>query len=153
MYKIDITKSLYCISILKSIYFKRFILRRNDTEYLRFVLTNGDFSFIYPFDRSNNSLTIQLFNQKISLLNQYDSEKCKSYTLINNQESIFFYFYFDYEYIIFCVVKYKQKIEQKFNYYPSICLEISTDKFLDNFFWKNQTELEFTIVFLKRSLK
>ena len=149
LYKIDITKSLYCISILKSIYFKRFILRRNDTEYLRFVLTNGDFSFIYPFDRSNNSLTIQLFNQKISLLNQYDSEKCKSYTLINNQESIFFYFYFDYEYIIFCVVKYKQKIEQKFNYYPSICLEISTDKFLDNFFWKNQTELEFTIVFLK----
>ena len=38
LYKIEMEKRLYYISILKSIYFKRFILRRNDTEYIRFVL-------------------------------------------------------------------------------------------------------------------
>ena len=151
LYKIEMEKRLYYISILKSIYFKRFILRRNDTEYIRFVITNGDFSLIYPFDRANNSLTIQLFKQKISLFNQYNSEKCKSYILLKTPLSIFFYFYFDNEYLIFCVVKYEINNAQKYNNYPTICLEISTNKFLDSFFWKNQTELEFTIVFLKNN--
>ena len=151
MFELERTNSLYCISILKSIYFKRFILRRNDTEYIRFILTKDDYSFIYPFDRSSNSLTIQLFNQKISLLNQYNSEKCKSYTLLNRTEYIFYYFNFDYEYLIFCVVISERITGPKFNYYQTICLEINTNKFLDSFFWKNQTELEFTIVFLKNN--
>ena len=152
--EIERNSNLYCVSILKSIYFKRFILKRKNTEYIRFVFTKDKYSFIYPFDRSINSSTIKLLKETKGLLNRYNSETCKSYTLLNNTDLIFYYFQFDNDYLIFCIVKSIKKFGSEFSFYnnyETLCLEMSTNKFLDNFFWKNQTELEFTIIFLKEN--
>ena len=143
--------SYYSISILKSIYIRRYILKRNNTDYLRFILTQNNFSFIYPYDRSNKSMTINLFKEKISLLHEYNTDKCKAYSFSINTNYVTFYTYFSNDILIFCLVNFENIKEATSDKSETICSEIDTSKFLNGFIWKNQTEIDLTIVFLNNS--
>ena len=147
----EIKLSYYFISILKAVFIKRYILKRNETDYLRFILTQNNFSFIYPYDRSNNSITISLFKEKINLLHEYNTNKCKSYSSYLNTNYITFYTYFSNDYIVFCLVQFGENSKTTSDKSQTVCLEIETTKFLNGFFWKNQTEIDLTIVFLNNS--
>ena len=143
----EMNLALYYISILKSIFIRRYILKRNDTDYIRFILTKNNISFIYPYDRSNNSLTISLFKNNINLLHRYNSNKCNSSDFLINKNLITFYFYFSNNIIIFCLVKLGENNIAFPTESQTICSEINTNKFLNGFFWKNQTEIDLSIVF------
>ena len=147
----EIKLSYFSISILKSIYIRRYILKRNNTDYLRFILTQNNYSFIYPYDRSNNSKAISLFKEKLNLLHEYNTDKCKNYSFSINRNYITFYSYFSNDIIIFCLVNFENAKETTSDKNQAVCSEIDTSKFLNGFFWKNQTEIDLTIVFLNNS--
>ena len=146
--EVEMTISLFFISILKSIYIRRYILKRSKLDYLRFILTQNNFSFIYPYDRSYNSIAISLFKENINLVHEYNTNKCNNYISSINTNYITFYSYFTNDIIIFCLVNYGGINETTSDKSHTICSEISTSKFLDGFFWKNQTEIDLSIVFL-----
>ena len=142
--------SFYYISILKSIYIKRYIIKRYKLGYLRFVITINNISFIYPYDRSNNSKTISLSKENISLLHEYNSDKCKTYSSSINTNYITFFSYFSNDIILFCLVDFGITNLKTFDRAETICSEISTSKFLSGFFLKNQEEIDLSIVFLNK---
>ena len=147
----EIKLSYYFISILKSIFIRRYILKRNDIDYLRFILTQNNCSFIYPYDRSHKSKTIILFKEKISLLHEYNSNKCKSYSLSLNTNYITFYSYFNDDNIIFCLVQFGPNNQTTSDKSQTLCLEIESSKFLKGILWEKQTEIDLSIVLLNNS--
>ena len=148
--EIEMSKSLFYISILKSIYIRRYLLKRSKLDYLRFILTQNNFSFIYPYDRSYNSIAISLFKEYINLVHEYNTNKCNNYISSINTNYITFYSYFTNDIIIFCLVSYGGINETTSDKSHTICSEINASKFLDGFFWKNQTEIDLSIVFLNK---
>lgn len=151
IYEIEKKFSTYFISILKSIYIRRYIIKRNEIDYIRFIITQNNVSFIFPYDRANNSITISLFERNISLTHEFKSDVCKDYYLPNDSKYNSFFTYFARDYIVFCLLNLNK--EQKSLPYESssMCSEINTTNFLNSFFWKNQTNLELSIVFLNNS--
>ena len=51
----QITSIKFIISILKTIYIKRYISKRNNMDYIRFIILNKDEIFIYPPDSYKNT--------------------------------------------------------------------------------------------------
>ena len=147
----ELKLAYYFISVLKSVLIRRYILKRTNIDYIRFIATQNNFSFIYPFDRSNKSKVIELFKNKISLLHEYNSNKCKSFSSLLNTNYISFYSYFSNDSVIFCLVNFPTEKHITSDKAQTICSEISTNKFLDGFFWKNQIDLDLSIVFLNNS--
>ena len=145
---VEMKISLFFISVLKSVYIRRYILKRNKLDYIRFILTQNNFSFIYPYDRSNNSKLISLFKKNINLVHEYNTNKCKDYISSIKTNYITFYSYFSNDIVIFCLVKFGGINETTSDKSQTICSEISTTKFLEGFFWRNQTEIDLSIVFL-----
>ncbi len=141
----------YLISILKSIFIRRYLVKRNNIDYIRFITTENNYSFIYPYDRSNTSKVISLFKKNISLLHEYNSKKCPPNKLSSDTNNISFYSYFSNEVIVFCIVKFKNNIDATPNNTNTICSEIDTNAFLDGFFWKDQLDIGVSIVFLDKS--
>ena len=147
----EIINSFYFISILKSIYIRRFIIKRNETDYIRFIIKQSDISLIYPYDRYNNSMTISLFEKNISLLHKYNSNLCQKFILFHNPNHFTFYSHLTKDFIVFCLVAFLNEEDTTSDKATSICLEINTTNFLHGFIWKDQTELELSIVFLNNN--
>ena len=143
--------SAYFISILKSIFMRRYIIKRNDIDYIRFIITQNNISFIYPYDRASNSMTISLFKKNISLTHVYNSDLCKNYKLPKDAKYNSFFTYFARDYIVFCLLNLNNDEISLPYESSSMCSEINTTNFLDSFFWKNQTNLELSIVYLNNS--
>ena len=59
----DITSIKYLISILKTIYLRRYITKRENMDYIRFIIINTDELYIYPPDAYNNT---SLYNFNVS---------------------------------------------------------------------------------------
>ena len=145
-------KSYYFISGLKSVYIRRYLVKRNNTDYIRFVITNRGISFIYPYDRFENSRVIQMFKKEnISLVHEYNSKKCKEFKSALNTSLISFYSHFTNDIIVFCIVTFNYIDVTVWDKTQTLCSEIKTSAFLDSFFWKDQVDLGLSIVFLNKS--
>ena len=143
--------STYFISILKSIYIRRYIIKRNDIDYIRFIITQNNISFIYPYDRASNSMTISLFKKNIKLAHEYNSALCNNYDLPKEAKYNSFFTYFARDYIVFCLINLHNNENSLPYESSSMCSEINTTNFLESFMWKNQTDLELSIVYLNNS--
>ena len=143
--------STYFISILKSIYIRRYIIKRNDIDYIRFIITQNNISLIYPYDRASNSMTISLFKKNISLAHEYNSDFCNNYDLPKDVKFSSFFTYFARDYIVLCLLNLNNEENSLPYESSSMCSEINTTNFLESFFWKNQTNLELSIVYLNKS--
>ena len=63
----------FIISILKSVYIKRYIVRRKNIEYSRFYILNKEEIFLYPPEAYNNSLIYYFQNEYGSSVCNYSS--------------------------------------------------------------------------------
>jgi hypothetical protein len=96
-------------------------------------------------------MTISLFKKNISLSHEYNSDLCNNYILPKETKYNSFFTYFARDYIVFCLLNLHNKEKSLPYESSSICSEINTTNFLESFFWKNQTNLELSIVYLNKS--
>ena len=149
----------YLISILKTIYIRRYISKRANFDYVHFLILNKEELYIYPPDSYNNTFLYNfqtVYSPPLSNC-MYNSSNISQkfplciYDFLNNKikskddnyitlifESIF------YEYI-FAAMCLKIKISQNDAF---ICLESDLTKFLNTFNFKNPENLDFGVLYL-----
>ena len=137
----------FIISILKAIYIRRFIAKRKNNDYIRFLILNKEEIYIYPPEAYNSTLLYSLYKSYLSLQSQSNSMNISqqfplhTYNYFNNRiqnkddNYIIFYFeliFFENAFATLCM---KISIKENNANQAFICLEIS------NFYLKSKIKL------------
>ena len=132
----------YMISILKSLYVGRYVIKRKDIEYLRFILFHENECFIYPPEAYNNTGSYEF----IETVLDSDEFPYSIFSHLNLQlkNNYMFHILKSDNHLILCVsISYYDEIvfsEKKNVGY--ICLEINIENLFKNFVIEKKTKLE-----------
>ena len=171
------TSANYLISILKTIYIKRFLTKRELMEYLHFNLMLEDEFYVFPPDSYNNTFLYKFPNFANTTCNYgskkketefpnciYNYIKLKDNKLISfsypYNEQFFLQTYIEFNFIVInlCLtipfVKYPDF--KSHSYLPHICIELNFTKLFDFATFKNKEKLKIGVFarnsFLKNDL-
>lgn len=156
--------SHYLISILKTIYIKRYLTKRDEMDYLRINLLLKDEFFTYPCNLYNNTSIYYFplfnkdheckYNNSTKAKNQfplciYNYIKMKENKLISftypRNEAFFLQTYINFNIVIinFCLtINFVKKPDfENHEYLPHICLEINLTKLFDSADFENKEKV------------
>ena len=132
----------YLISILKALYVGRYVIKRKDIEYLRFILFHENECFIYPPDAYNNT---DSYNYSMTVLKK-DNFPYSIFSRMNEylKTNYMFHIVKSDNHLIMCVsIPYYNEIDflEKKNI-GYICSEIKIENLFKNFVIEKKTKLQ-----------
>ena len=132
----------YLVSILKTLYVGRYVIKRKDIEYFRFILFHEDECFIYPPDAYNNTNS---YNYSKTVLNS-DNFPYSFFSDLNQYLATNYMFHIIKSdiHLFLCVsIPYYNEIDfsQKKNV-GFICSEINIENLFKNFVIEKKTKLQ-----------
>jgi len=150
----------FIVSILKTIYIRRYIAKRKNNDYIRFLILNKEEIYIYPPEAYNNTfLYIYYYNHysqhpqnksmdDISQFFPYDSYNFIFRDYYNSNDNyVKFYFeliYFENTFAALCM---KISIMEYNPNQAFICLEINLNKFMNEVNFHNPDSFDFGIIY------
>jgi len=149
----------FIVSILKTIYIRRFIAKRKNKDYIRFLILNKGEIYIYPPEAYNNTHLYSLYKSYQSLQSQNNSMDVSqqfplhSYnyfnSLIENKDDNYIIFYFELLFLenAFATLCMKISIKENNSNQAFICLEINFNKFLDAINFHFPVNFDFGIIY------
>jgi len=157
-----VSKSLaikYLISILKTIYIRRYISKRSNLDYVHFLVLNKEELYIYPPDSYNNTLLYNfqnIYRYPVSNCNYNSLNRTQQFpfciydylnNLIKNKDDNYISLIFEsifYEYI-FAALCLKIPIFQSQSF---LCLEIDFTKFFNTLNFNFPENFDFGLLYL-----
>ena len=133
----------FIISILKTIYIRRYITKRKNNDYIRFLILNKEEIFIYPPEAYNSTLLYSLYksyqsqHSKSNSMNISQEFPLHTYNFFNNQiknkddNYIFLFFELLFFENVFAALCMKISIMENNPNQAFICLEINFNRFLN----------------------
>jgi len=158
----DIKQNLsikFIISILKTIYIRRYLSKRENNDYIRFIILDKEEMYIYPPESYNGTLLYYLYRAYQAQQSQIDSTDVfqqfplNSYIFFNDRiyngdyNYILFYFELIYFENVFAILCMKFSIMENNPNHAFICLEIDFNKFLSEINFHNPVNLDFGILY------
>jgi len=146
----------FIISILKTIYIRRYLAKRGNNDYIRFIILNKEEMYIYPPEAYNSTLLYYFYITHQPQTNTTDitqkfplNSYIFFYNRINNRDYNYILFYFElilFEnvYVTLCM---KISLEENNPNQAFICLEIDFTKFLNEINFNNPENLDFGILY------
>ena len=149
----------FIISILKTIYIRRYITKRENNDYIRFLILNKEELYIYPPEAYNGTLLYYLYsafqpqqskNNSINIAQQFPLHV---YIFFNNRiynkddNYILFYFELIYYQNVFAALCLKMTVIENNQNQAFICLEIDFNKFLNELNFHNPENFDFGILY------
>ena len=150
----------FIVSILKTIYIRRYIAKRENNDYIRFLILNQEEIYIYPPEAYNGTLLYTLYNIYQSMNSQnystdsiYEKFPLNTYYFFNthipspNDNYILLYFesiVYENVYATLCM---KITIKENYQNQAYICLEINFNRFVNEIKFQNPENFDFGILY------
>ena len=157
------TTAKYLISILKTNFLNRFLMKREDYELVHYFLLTNDEIYMYPPEAYNNSLIYYVrraFNCEVSFAKCFYNEisiytdYVATYTNISGNLFITFplsIYYAENYYVIICLtIPFEEKLNLNSNdtyFSPKICLELNMTKIFNKRLFENKENYHFIFFF------
>ena len=149
----------FIISMLKAIYIRRFITKRKNNDYIRFLILNKEEIYIYPPEAYNTTLLYSLYKSYLSLQSQSNSMNISQQfplhtynyfnNLIQNRDDNYIIFYFELIFFenAFATLCMKISIMENNANQAFICLEINFNRFLNEINFHFPENFDFGIIY------
>ena len=149
----------FIISILKTIYIRRYITKRENNDYIRFLILNKEEIYIYPPEAYNGTLLYNLYcanqpqqsqNNSMNITQKFPLHVYNFFnSRIYNRDDNYILFYFELIYYqnVFAALCLKMTVMENNSNQAFICLEIDFNKFLNELNFHNPEYFDFGLLY------